>query len=75
MWQVSVRVMGGLMALGYQMKIVMQRHSVVLAVDNLTIKIDRIAGMEQQYVQVRSLPRAARLVSAHSCAPTTSWGV
>eukprot|EP00240_Pyramimonas_obovata_P001833 CAMPEP_0118935894 /NCGR_PEP_ID=MMETSP1169-20130426/15892_1 /TAXON_ID=36882 /ORGANISM="Pyramimonas obovata, Strain CCMP722" /LENGTH=454 /DNA_ID=CAMNT_0006878973 /DNA_START=202 /DNA_END=1563 /DNA_ORIENTATION=+ len=63
-FEVSVRVMGGLMALGYSMKVVMKRHSVVFegegerAGDKLTIKLDFIEGLERKFCQIQGKERA-----------------
>ena len=50
--QVSVRILGGLMALGYEIGTIMKRTSIVYADSRLTIKLDTIDGMGQQFVQV-----------------------
>mmetsp|Transcript_20671 Transcript_20671/g.28613 ORF Transcript_20671/g.28613 Transcript_20671/m.28613 type:complete len:240 (+) Transcript_20671:70-789(+) len=49
--------MGGLMALGYKMKIVMKRHSTVFNNGILTLKMDCIEGMERVYVQIQGKTR------------------
>lgn len=53
--QVSVRVMGGLMALGYKMKVVMKRSSIVFTNAIYTIKLDTLEGLDGVFVQVRPL--------------------
>jgi len=50
--QVSVRILGGLMALGYEIGTIMKRTSIVYADSKLTIKLDTIDGMGGQFVQV-----------------------
>lgn len=50
--QVSVRILGGLMALGYQIGTVMKRESKVYTDDNIIIKFDAIENMPHQYIQV-----------------------
>ena len=50
--QVSVRILGGLMALGYEIGTIMKRTSIVYADSRVTIKLDTIDGMGQQFVQV-----------------------
>ena len=50
--QVSVRILGGLMALGYEIGTVMKRTSEVYSDDKLTVKIDDIEGMNRKFVQV-----------------------
>jgi adenylate cyclase class IV len=52
-FEVSVRVMGGLMALGYTMKVVMKRSSRVFEHEHFTVKIDYIEGLDHKYTQVR----------------------
>mmetsp|Transcript_27853 Transcript_27853/g.33811 ORF Transcript_27853/g.33811 Transcript_27853/m.33811 type:complete len:609 (+) Transcript_27853:414-2240(+) len=56
-FEVSVRVLGGLMALGYKMKIVMRRRSVVYSDQSLTIKLDNIEGMARTYIQIQGKDR------------------
>ncbi len=54
--QVSVRVLGGLMALGYEIGTIMKRTSVLFEADGeVTIKFDDVEGLGQ-YVQVRAFP-------------------
>jgi hypothetical protein len=50
--QVSVRILGGLMALGYEIGTIMKRATKVYTDDNVTIKFDDIEGMPDQYIQV-----------------------
>ena len=50
--QVSVRILGGLMALGYEIGTIMKRTSIVYSDDCLTIKLDDIEGMGRQFIQV-----------------------
>ena len=52
-FEVSVRVMGGLMALGYKMKVVMRRSSIVFTNAIFTVKIDTLEGLDGVFVQVR----------------------
>lgn len=57
--QVSVRILGGLMALGYEIGTMLKRSSQVYFDETLTIKIDEIEGMDRQYVQIQGKDRAA----------------
>ena len=50
--QVSVRILGGLMALGYEIGTIMKRTSVVYSDSRLTVKLDSIEGLGHQFVQV-----------------------
>lgn len=54
------------MALGYEIGTIMKRTSVVYADSRLTVKLDSIEGMDQQFVQVRrsGLQRAAQMSRA-----------
>lgn len=59
--QVSVRILGGLMVLGYEIGTVMKRTTKVYTDDNITIKFDDIENMPHQYIQVQLvslLPKA-----------------
>ena len=49
------------MALGYEIGTIMKRTSVVYADSRLTVKLDTIEGMGQQFVQVCSVQRAEPL--------------
>ena len=50
--QVNVRILWGLMALGYEIGTIMKRTSVVYADSRLTVKLDTIEGMGKHFVQV-----------------------
>ena len=50
--QVSVRILGGLMALGYEIGSIMKRTSTLFRDDAVSVKMDLIEGMERQYIQV-----------------------
>jgi hypothetical protein len=52
--QVSVRILGGLMALGYEIGTIMKRTSTVYSDDCLTVKLDDIEGMGRQFIQACS---------------------
>ena len=55
--QVSVRILGGLMALGYEIGTMLKRTSSVYSDEQLTIKLDDIEGMDKQYVQIQGKDR------------------
>lgn len=57
--KVSVRILGGLMALGYEIGTMLKRSSQVWADDTVTVKLDDIEGMDRQYVQIQGKDRAA----------------
>ena len=50
--QVSVKILGGLMALGYEIGTIMKRTSTSYSDDKICIKLDDIEGMDQTFVQV-----------------------
>jgi uridine kinase len=56
-FEVSVRVLGGLMALGYETWCVMRRHSKLFADSNLQVKLVDIDGMGRTFVQVQGSDR------------------
>ena len=47
-----MRILGGLMALGYEIGSIMKRTSTLFSDGNVSVKLDNIEGMEQRYVQV-----------------------
>lgn len=53
--QVSVRVLGGLMSLGYEISVVMNRHSVVYTGADVSVKFDTIEGIPGTFVQIQVL--------------------
>lgn len=58
-FEVNVRILGGLMALGYEIAVIMKRTSTTLATDDIQIKYDVIDGLEGRvYVQVQGMDRA-----------------
>lgn len=57
-FEVGVRILGGLMALGYQIGTIMKKTSTVFRDDHLTIKLDDIEGMGRRFVQVQGKVRA-----------------
>lgn len=50
--QVSVRILGGLMALGYEIGSILKRTSAVFSDGQICVKLDSIEGMKQSFVQV-----------------------
>ncbi len=60
-FEVPVRILGGLMALGYEIGTIMQRttESFCRQDGKVTVKLDHIIGMTQCFVQVQSKDRAA----------------
>ncbi|KAA6424132.1 MAG: uridine-cytidine kinase C-like [Trebouxia sp. A1-2] len=58
-FEVSVRILGGLMALGYEIGTIMKRNSIIHSDDRLTIKLDTIEGMGTGFVQVQGKDRLA----------------
>ncbi|KAJ7521313.1 hypothetical protein O6H91_19G047600 [Diphasiastrum complanatum] len=57
-FEVSVRLLGGLMALGYEMAAILKRNSHVFADEKLVVKIDKLEQVEQRYVQVQGKDRS-----------------
>ncbi|MCO5593328.1 hypothetical protein L7F22_047338 [Adiantum nelumboides] len=57
-FEVSVRLLGGLMALGYTIVTILKRMSQVFYDDKLCIKIDKLEQLERKYVQVQGKDRA-----------------
>ncbi|KAK9845894.1 hypothetical protein WJX81_005399 [Elliptochloris bilobata] len=58
-FEVSVRILGGLMALGYQIGTIMKRTSAVFSDDRITVKLDNVEGMEARFVQIQGKARDA----------------
>lgn len=56
-FEVSVRILGGLMALGYEIGTIMKRTSTSYSDDKITIKLDQIEGMDRTFVQVQGKER------------------
>ena len=50
--QVSVRILGGLMALGYEIGTIMKRTSTLMSDGAVSVKLDNIEGMTHQFIQV-----------------------
>ncbi|XP_048137544.1 inorganic pyrophosphatase TTM2 isoform X2 [Rhodamnia argentea] len=56
-FEVSVRLLGGLMALGYTIATILKRSSHVFSDDRVTVKIDWLEQLNRQYVQVQGKER------------------
>eukprot|EP00887_Chlorella_sp_A99_P001868 scaffold19.g1868.t1 len=59
-FEVPVRILGGLMALGYEIGTIMQRATEVLQDDRLAIKFDHIEGMDKVFIQLQGKDREVR---------------
>ncbi|KAK9664964.1 hypothetical protein RND81_14G080600 [Saponaria officinalis] len=57
-FEVSVRLLGGLMALGYTIASILKRRSHIFADDKVIVKIDWLEQLNRQYVQVQGKDRA-----------------
>lgn len=55
-FEVSVRILGGLMALGYEIGTIMKRTSFIFTSDDVTVKLDTIENLGQ-FVQVQGKDR------------------
>lgn len=51
-FEVSVRLLGGLMALGYTIATILKRNSHVFATDKVFVKIDWLEQLNRHYMQV-----------------------
>ncbi|KAK1268248.1 hypothetical protein QJS04_geneDACA006765 [Acorus gramineus] len=56
-FKVSVRLLGGLMALGYTIAAILKRSSHVFSDDMVTVKIDWLEQLNRHYVQVQGRDR------------------
>ncbi|XP_050275999.1 inorganic pyrophosphatase TTM2 isoform X2 [Quercus robur] len=56
-FEVSVRLLGGLMALGYTIASILKRSSHVFSDDRVTVKIDWLEQVNRHYVQVQGKDR------------------
>lgn len=56
-FEVSVRLLGGLMALGYTIATILKRDSHVLSDDKVTVKIDWLEQLKRHYIQVQGRDR------------------
>ncbi|XP_074292044.1 inorganic pyrophosphatase TTM1 isoform X2 [Silene latifolia] len=57
-FEVSVRLLGGLMALGYTIATILKRRSQIFADDKVIVKIDWLEQLNRQYVQVQGKDRS-----------------
>nr|KJB50501.1 hypothetical protein B456_008G174100 [Gossypium raimondii] len=57
-FEVSVRLLGGLMALGYTISAILKRNSHVFSDDNVCVKIDWLEQLNRQYLQVQGRDRS-----------------
>lgn len=57
-FEVSVRLLGGLMALGYTIATILKRTSHVFSNDKVIVKIDWLEQLNRQYVQVQGKDRS-----------------
>ncbi|XP_077237709.1 inorganic pyrophosphatase TTM2-like isoform X2 [Tasmannia lanceolata] len=58
-FEVSVRLLGGLMALGYTIAAILKRRSHVFSDDKVCVKIDWLEQLNRHYVQVQGRDRLA----------------
>ncbi|KAK4760417.1 hypothetical protein SAY87_005310 [Trapa incisa] len=58
-FEVSVRLLGGLMALGYTIATILKRSSHTFSDDKVCVKIDWLTQLDRQYVQVQGKDRLA----------------
>lgn len=58
-FEVSVRLLGGLMALGYTIAAILKRSSHVFSIDRVCVKLDWLEQLNRQYVQVQGKDRLA----------------
>ncbi|KAF8088752.1 hypothetical protein N665_0530s0008 [Sinapis alba] len=56
-FEVSVRLLGGLMALGYTIATILKRNSHVFATDKVIVKIDWLEQLNRHYMQVQGKDR------------------
>ncbi|GBG80950.1 hypothetical protein CBR_g31507 [Chara braunii] len=56
-FEVSVRILGGLMALGYEMGTILKRSSHVFHDDHVTIKLDTFEQLRRCYIQIQGKDR------------------
>ncbi|XP_028768634.1 inorganic pyrophosphatase TTM2 [Neltuma alba] len=57
-FEVSVRLLGGLMALGYTIATILKRNSHVFSDDRVSVKLDWLEQLNRQYVQVQGKDRS-----------------
>ncbi|XP_010261764.1 PREDICTED: uridine-cytidine kinase C-like isoform X2 [Nelumbo nucifera] len=65
-FEVSVRLLGGLMALGYTIAAILKRSSHIFSEDRVCVKIDWLEQLNRHYVQVQGRDRLfVRYVAEH----------
>lgn len=64
-FEVGVRILGGLMALGYEVGAIMKRRSRTWSDEMLEIKIDWIEGLDRSFTQIQGKVRAAVEEAGH----------
>ncbi|KAE8707326.1 putative peroxidase [Hibiscus syriacus] len=57
-FEVSVRLLGGLMALGYTISAILKRNSHIFSDDSVCVKIDWLEQLNRQYLQVQGRDRS-----------------
>ncbi|KAK8659362.1 hypothetical protein V6N13_029566 [Hibiscus sabdariffa] len=57
-FEVSVRLLGGLMALGYTISAIIKRNSHIFSDDSVCVKIDWLEQLNRQYLQVQGRDRS-----------------
>ena len=63
-FEVGVRILGGLMALGYEVGAIMKRRSREWSDELLSVKIDWIEGLDRSFTQIQGKVRAAVVEAA-----------
>jgi uridine kinase len=64
-FEVSVRILGGLLALGYSIYLIMQRRTVTMGDDQFQIKLDDVEGLGRNFLQIQGKGRLEVLDLAH----------
>ena len=57
-FEVSVRLLGGLMTLGYTIQTILKRSSCMFSDDGIVVKIDKLEQLHRKYMQVQGKDRA-----------------
>ncbi|KAL9681671.1 hypothetical protein QQ045_013458 [Rhodiola kirilowii] len=61
-FEVSVCLLGGLMALGYSIATILKRSSQVFSEEKVCVKIDWLEQLNRQYIQIAALTRGQRKI-------------